>query len=184
MLKILTAVAMGLSPMAALQTGSNHVSHRPFPYVPIPEVRVEEPTLEFSEDIPEEEKEQIQTIQEEEDIGAEVINTDTSEYSIAWDGQRLSPAAGAVWGPSGRETYYNLDMSGVISIARNEGIEGEYWVREDGAKMYGSYVICACGFDVRPRGTVIETSLGPGICLDTGGFAYTDPYQVDIATNW
>lgn len=99
-------------------------------------------------------------------------------------GGSLSPSAGVYAGPSGKETYYNLDMSGVIAIAQSAGISGNYWVRSDGVKMYGDYVICACGFTVRPRGTIIETSLGTGICLDTGGFAENDPYQIDIAVNW
>lgn len=105
-------------------------------------------------------------------------------YAPPTGGGSLTPSAGVYQGPSGKETYYNLDMSGVISIAQSAGINGNYWVRDDGVKMYGDYVICACGFTVRPRGTIIETSLGPGICLDTGGFAQNDPYQVDIAVNW
>lgn len=96
----------------------------------------------------------------------------------------LTPSAGVFYGPSGKETYYNLPMGGVISIAQAAGIQGNYWERSDGAKMYGNYIICACGFSVRPRGTVIQTSLGPGICLDTGGFAANDPYQIDIAVTW
>ncbi len=99
-------------------------------------------------------------------------------------GGGLTPSAGVYQGPSGKETYYNLDMSGVIAIAQGAGISGNYWVRSDGVKMYGDYVICACGFTVRPRGTIVETSLGTGICLDTGGFAENDPYQIDIAVNW
>lgn len=83
-----------------------------------------------------------------------------------------------------KETYYNLPMDGVISIAQSQGIEGEYWVREDGVKMYGNYVIVAANLDVHPRGSLIETSLGTGIVLDTGGFAATNHTQVDIATAW
>lgn len=96
----------------------------------------------------------------------------------------LTPSAGVFYGPSGKETYYNLPMGGVISIAQSAGIQGNYWERSDGAKMYGNYIICACGFSVRPRGTIVQTSLGPGICLDTGGFAANDPYQIDIAVTW
>jgi len=64
------------------------------------------------------------------------------------------------------------------------GYYAEYWVRDDGVEMYGDYVMAACGFDVRPRGTIVETSLGTAICADTGTFSYTDPYQIDIAVNW
>ena len=83
-----------------------------------------------------------------------------------------------------KETYYNLNMDGVISIAQSQGIEGEYWVRDDGCKMYGDYIIVAANLDTHPRGSLVETSLGTGIVLDTGGFAASDPNQVDIATEW
>ena len=83
-----------------------------------------------------------------------------------------------------KETYYNLNMDGVISIAQSQGIEGEYWVRDDGCKMYGDYIIVAANLDTHPRGSLVETSLGTGIVLDTGGFAASDPNQVDIATDW
>ena len=84
-----------------------------------------------------------------------------------------------------RETYYNLPMDGIVSRAQNEWcIEGEYWVREDGVKMYGDYVIVAANLDRYPRGSIVETSLGQGIVLDTGGFAASNPEQFDIATDW
>lgn len=96
----------------------------------------------------------------------------------------LTPSGGVHNGPSGLETYYNLPMDGVIQQARNFGIEGEYWVRDDGVKMYGDYVILACNRDVHPMGTLVETSLGTGISLDTGGFAEGNPTQCDIAVSW
>lgn len=97
---------------------------------------------------------------------------------------QLTPSAGVFYGPSGKETYYNLDMSGVIALANAEGIYGNYWIRSDGVKMLGNYVMCACSFDIRPRGTLVETSLGTGICVDTGTFAASDQTQIDIAVNW
>lgn len=96
----------------------------------------------------------------------------------------LTPSGGVHNGPSGLETYYNLPMEKVIEQARNFGIEGEYWVRDDGVKMYGDYVILACNRDVHPMGTLVETSLGTGISLDTGGFAAGNPTQCDIAVSW
>ncbi len=101
-----------------------------------------------------------------------------------WNGPVLSASAGAVQGPSGRETYYNLDMSGVVANMRSLGYEYEYWVREDGAKMFGEYVMVAAELGSRPKGTIVETSLGLGIVCDTGGFASTNPTQLDVATNW
>ena len=99
----------------------------------------------------------------------------------------LTRSAGVVYGPSGKETYYNLDMSGVVSIMRNRGFDAEnypYWVRDDGCKMLGPYIMCAANLDVHPRGTTVAGSLGTALVCDTGGFAYSNPNQLDIATNW
>ncbi|MBE6128460.1 MAG: SH3 domain-containing protein [Erysipelotrichaceae bacterium] len=106
------------------------------------------------------------------------------ESDPEWDGSVLTRSAGVVYGPSGKETYYNLNMSGVISILQGMGINEEYWVRGDGVKMYGDYILAACAFDIRPRGSTVETSLGTAICADTGGFAASNPTQVDIAVDW
>lgn len=81
-----------------------------------------------------------------------------------------------------KETYYNLPMGGVIQMAYDRGLEGEYWVRDDGVKMFGDYVIVAGSQD--KRDTIVDTSLGQGIVLDTGSFAYDNPEQYDIATDW
>ena len=90
-------------------------------------------------------------------------------------------------GPSGKETYYNLDMSGVVSIMRSCGyseVKFPYWVRDDGVKMLGDYVMVAASFDIRPRGTILDTSLGSAIVCDTGGFASYNQTQLDIAVDW
>ena len=100
-------------------------------------------------------------------------------------GDCLTKSGGVYYGPSGKETYYNLDMNGVVSNAQNMGIEGEYWVREDGCKMYGDYIICAADLNVHPRGSLVESSLGTCIVLDTGGFATNGSgVALDIAVNW
>ena len=96
----------------------------------------------------------------------------------------LNPYNGTVMGPSGKETYYNLDMSGIVSIMRSMGNNDEYWIREDGVKMLGDYIMCAANLDVHPRGSYVESSLGTCIVCDTGGFAAYNPYQLDIAVNW
>lgn len=75
-------------------------------------------------------------------------------------------------------------MSGVLRNAARRGLTGTYWVREDGAKMFGEYVIVAANQKLHPYGSVIRTSLGEGIVLDTGAFVAYSPYQVDIATDW
>lgn len=101
-----------------------------------------------------------------------------------WKGPVLTRSKGVVHGPSGKETYYNLNMSGVVSIMRNMGNTDEYWVRDDGCKMLGDYIMVAANLNIHPRGSIVETSLGEGIVCDTGGFAKKNPYQIDIATTW
>ena len=98
-----------------------------------------------------------------------------SSYSSS-SGGKLTAQGGVNYYNNQKETYYNLDMSGVISNAQSQGIEGDYWVRDDGVKMYGDYVIVAAQMD---KGSIISTSLGTGIVLD-----YCPAGTVDIATNW
>ena len=83
-----------------------------------------------------------------------------------------------------KETYYNLSMKKVVSNAQNRGIEGDYWEREDGAKMIGDYIMVAADQSIHPYGSLVETSLGTGIVVDTGTFIKTNPQQIDIATTW
>lgn len=107
------------------------------------------------------------------------------EYSTpVYDGSILTASSGVNYYGSQRETYYNLDMSGCVNIMRSIGNTDEYWVREDGVKMLGSYIMCAANLNVHPRGSLVETSLGTAIVVDTGGFADSDPYQIDIAVTW
>ncbi len=103
------------------------------------------------------------------------------------DGPHLTKRAGVFQGPSGKETYYNLNMNGVVRIMRSIGFseaEYPYWVRDDGVKMLGPYVMVAAALNIRPRGSLVECSLGTGLVCDTGTFAYSNPYQLDIAVTW
>lgn len=110
--------------------------------------------------------------------------TEEETVTESWDGPILNRVNGTVEGPSGKETYYNLNMSGVISIMRELDYDHEYWVREDGVKMFGPYVMCAANLEIRPKGSIVETSLGTAIVCDTGSFARENPYQLDIAVSW
>jgi hypothetical protein len=101
-----------------------------------------------------------------------------------WDGPVLNRSNGSIYGPSGKETYYNLPMGGVVSIMRGMGNYDEYWVRDDGCKMLGDYIMCAANLSVHPRGSLVECSLGLCIVCDTGTFAAGNPNQLDIAVNW
>lgn len=113
--------------------------------------------------------------------------TTVAPTTTKWSGDVLSKSKGVVYGPSGKETYYNLDMSGVINIMRRAGYseaDYPYWIREDGVKMLGNYVMVAANYNTRPRGTILESSLGTAIVCDTGGFANSNPTQLDIAVTW
>ena len=117
-----------------------------------------------------------------------VVPTTTKTLpQTTWNGDVLTKRKGVVQGPSGRETYYNLNMGGVISAMRRAGYseqEYPYWIREDGVKMLGNYVMVAASYDIRPIGTILESSLGMAIVCDTGSFAKTNPTQLDIAVSW
>lgn len=104
-----------------------------------------------------------------------------------YSGSKLTRSRGSIQGPSGKETYYNLNMSGVVSIMRRMGFsesEYPYNVRADGVKCLGPYVMVAAHLGKRPRGSKVQTSLGTGMVCDTGGFAANNPTQIDIATAW
>lgn len=105
----------------------------------------------------------------------------------SYSGAKLSRSRGSIQGPSGKETYYNLNMNGVVSIMRRMGFsesEYPYNVRADGVKCLGPYVMVAAHLGKRPRGSKVQTSLGTGLVCDTGGFAANNPTQIDVATTW
>ena len=118
------------------------------------------------------------------DIVLTTVSEETSSSSYSWSGTKLNTRAGRVSGPSGNETYYNEDMSYIVSRLKRMGYSGDYWVRSDGVKMFGDYILVAANFDIRPIGTILPTTLGMGIVADTGGFVSWDPTGLDIATTW
>lgn len=118
--------------------------------------------------------------------------SDTSDTSDTKDkliippdsGEILTARKGVNYGPSGKETWYNLDMSGVRYLMNHLGYTYEeypYWIREDGCKMFGDYIMVAADLNFRPKGTILECSLGTAMVVDTGDL---EPYQLDIAVNW
>jgi hypothetical protein len=125
-----------------------------------------------------------------------MINTEDTDDEVTEDEMietyeetaRLEKTAGTFDGPCGKETWYNLPMSGVVKLMRALGFLEEdgwtYWEREDGVKMFGDYVMVAANLEVRPKGTIVDTSLGKGIVCDTGDFAKAGIVQLDIAVNW
>lgn len=113
--------------------------------------------------------------------------TTTTVPVTTWTGDVLTKSKGVVNGPSGKETYYNLNMSVIINAMRLMGFteaEYPYWVREDGVKMLGQYVMVAANYEIRPKGSMVESSLGMAIVCDTGSFVKNNPTQLDIAVTW
>jgi len=105
---------------------------------------------------------------------------------VDWD-NHITKERGGCMGPSGRETYYNLRMDLCVAYMRDLGYDEynyPYWIRDDGAKMLGNYVMCAANWAIRPKGTIIPTSLGDAIVVDTGDFVAEYPYGVDLAVDW
>lgn len=108
----------------------------------------------------------------------------TQTRSTTWKGSVLNRYNGVNRGPSGKETYYNLNMNKIVNAMKRLGVNSEYWVRNDGVKMYGDYIMCAADLSVYPRGSIVETSLGTGIVCDTGAFVKSTGIVLDIATAW
>ena len=142
----------------------------------------------------------IETTQEETEVTTEPTE-ETSPYESEvlamniWFGidikgpqkKHITVQSGVFNGPSGRETFYNLPMKGVISHMRKLGYDAEefpYWVRDDGCKMLGPYIMVAANLKTRPYGTILETSMGTAIVCDTGTFVKKYPNGIDIAVNW
>lgn len=117
-------------------------------------------------------------------ISDSIASIEAPTYNKKYGKNKSSLSTGTENGPSGKETYYNLDMSRIVANMRAKGYDGEYWIRSDGAKMLGDYVMVAANLTNHPRGSLVETSMGTGIVVDTGGFATKNPTQIDIATNW
>ena len=106
-------------------------------------------------------------------------------YNYNWSGEVLNNANGKVYGPSGYETYYNLPMYGCVRIMNNLGYYGTVWTRSDGVKMWDQYVMVAADLSIHPKGSLVETTLGTGIVVDTGGFITNGSgVSLDIAVAW
>ena len=115
---------------------------------------------------------------------AELQKPAETTQAYTWNGSKLTKSKGVNYGPTGKETYYNLPMGGVVRIMRNMGYteaEYPYWVRSDGVKMLGQYVMVAANLNHFPRGSLVPCSLGMGIVCDTGNLGWS---QLDVATQW
>lgn len=121
-----------------------------------------------------------------EPVGGLNVPEEYRHISFEWTGDKLTSRGGIIQGPTNRETWYNLNMKRVISTMRKLGYSEElypYWVREDGVKMLGDYVIVSANLKNHPRGVIVLTSLGKGIVCDTGEAPMEEDIY-DIATDW
>lgn len=128
-------------------------------------------------------------LHKEVDAYTKVLEREAPKFQLptTWKGAKSTKANGGVLGPSGQETYYNLPMNNCVANMRKRGYDAKrypVWTRKDGAKMFGHYVMVAANWKIRPLGTVIETSIGWGIVVDTGTFVKDSPRGVDLAVNW
>ena len=96
----------------------------------------------------------------------------------------LTAALGRIQFQGHTETWYNRPMNRIVATAQKRGINGDYWERADGVKMYGRFAIVAADYKTHPYGSIVETSRGTGIVLDTGEFTKKDPTAIDIAVTW
>lgn len=123
-------------------------------------------------------------------VETEVLNTGYPEWNPnAEEPERphLTKSSGVFAGPSGKETYYNLPMGVCINNMRAMGYDVErfpYSIRPDGAKCLGPYVMCASNNSLRPKGTIIETSLGMAIVVDSCPAANSNPELLDMCVDW
>ena len=128
------------------------------------------------------------------DILSREVEALSNEIAILYDAlsdgvvpNTLNRTRGVAYFDGHRETWSNLDMSVVVQYARQRIAgysDAEYWIREDGCKMLGPYIMVAAHQGIYPYGSLVETSLGTGIVVDTGTFKYSNPFQIDIATDW
>ena len=130
-----------------------------------------------------------ETTEETEATEAEESVEEPEQVTTEWNGEVLTARNGYNYGPSGKETWYDIKMGGVVKIMRDLGYSEEeypYWVREDGCKMFGPYIMVAGDIrNTRTRGDIVETSLGTAMVCDHCAWAeWHNPTQLDIATDW
>lgn len=95
----------------------------------------------------------------------------------------LTAKAGRIVFNNHYETWYNLRMNRVVERAdAYYGLHDVYAVRDDGVKTYNGFVIVAADWNIYPFGSVVETSVGTGIVLDT--HTAKNRETIDIATSW
>lgn len=127
-------------------------------------------------------KEPPDVIEETEDEIIEEVEEEMTQVSHLPNTQ-ITKQLGRVQGPQNEESWYNLPMHNVINTMREMGYtEADYphYVREDGVKMLGDFIMVAANLEIYPRGTVVQTSLGQGLVCDKCEHGQ----EFDIAVEW
>lgn len=102
-----------------------------------------------------------------------------------WTSNYLTAAAGSItyYAKDGRytkETWCDLDPNNLVRLMKKQGIDLDFWIRDDGVYMYGDYVMVAADIPHMDgteqaaeyrKGDLVETSLGTGIVVDLCGMA-------------
>lgn len=108
-----------------------------------------------------------------------------NKVSPKWTSNYLTAAAGTVcyYGKDGRytkETWCDLNPNYLVTLMKRQGIDLDFWIREDGVYMYGDYVMVAADIPHMDgtqqeaeyrKGDIVETSLGTGMVVDLCGMA-------------
>lgn len=102
-----------------------------------------------------------------------------------WTSNYLTAAAGSITyyakdGRYTRETWCDLNPNNLAKLMKEQGIDLDFWIREDGVYMYGDYVMVAADIPHMDgteqaaeyrKGDLVETSLGTGMVVDLCGMA-------------
>lgn len=142
-------------------------------------IPIYEKIIEYADDDPPVVKDPPDIIEETED---EIIE-EIEEEIIILPNLMLTSELGRVQGPQNEESWYNLPMHNVVNNMRNLGyneIDYPYYIREDGVKMLGDFIMVAADLDKYSRGTVVQTSLGQGLICDKCEHGQ----EFDIAVDW
>ena len=117
-------------------------------------------------------------------IVAETLEQVLEEQKV--EKECLTKHKGVFYNESGyKETYYNLNMSHIVKRMRRMGFYEEdypFYIREDGCKMLGDFIMVAADLSIHKRGSIVMTSLGQGLVCDTG--CAIKGQKLDIATSW
>lgn len=119
------------------------------------------------------------------DYTLEEYITKNPKINSKWSSNYLTAGAGSVcyYGQDGRytkETWCDLNPNNLVKLMKKQGIDLDYWIRDDGVYMYGDYVMVAADIPHMDgteqeaeyrKGDIVETSLGTGMVVDLCGMA-------------